>query len=523
MSNVETGRVILVGAGPGDPGLITVAGTQALAQAEVVVYDRLANPRLLDLVPKEAERIFVGKGPEQHTMTQEEINALLVARAREGKRVVRLKGGDPFVFGRGGEEALELAAAGIPFDVVPGVTSAVAVAAYAGIPVTHRGLASSVAFITGHAQEGARPAEDPTKEEQEVDWAKLATAVDTLVLLMGVGQLPEIVDRLIAGGRAGSTPTAVVEWGTLPRQRTAVGTLDNIVAKVQEAGIGPPAAVIVGEVVRLRETLRWFDARPLSGLRVLVTRTREQASELTRALAAAGAEAIELPTIEIVPRFDEKRLSTAVRSLKDEAYDWLVFTSANAVDIFFDFLWGQGLDARSVRASVAAIGPGTAAALRERGVRVDVMPEKERYIAEGLLEAFEEAADLTGQHVLLPRAEDARDVLIDGMAKQGAKVDEVTLYVAAPPKDPDAEGLARLRAGEIDVATFASSSAVRNLVALLGDDLGSLCQCRIACIGPITASTAEELLGRPPDIVASEHTIPGLVQALVETRESSNA
>ncbi|MCH7837097.1 MAG: uroporphyrinogen-III C-methyltransferase [Chloroflexi bacterium] len=508
MSDSESGHVFLVGAGPGDPGLITVAAVEALAGADVVVYDRLAHPRLLELAPSQAERIFVGKSSEQHTMSQEEINALLVARGRDGRRVVRLKGGDPFVFGRGGEEAEVLAAAGVPFTVVPGVTAAIAASAYAGIPITQRGVASSVAFVTGH--------EDPTKDEPDVDWAKLATAVDTLVLYMGVGRLPQIVERLIAGGRDAATPVAVIEWGTLPRQRTVVGTLADIVSKVEEAGIEPPALTVVGEVVRLRETLRWFDERPLFGLRVLVTRTREQASELSRALAAAGAEAIELPTIEITRRFDEARLETAVDALKDGAYDWLAFTSANAVDCFFDLLWERRLDARSVRASVAAIGPATAKALKRWGISADVTADADRSTAEGLLAAFEKQSDLRDQKVLLPCAEGARDVLIDGLSSRGAKVDEVTLYVATPPDDPDAEGLRRLRAGEIDVATFASSSAVRSLATLLGDDLEPLRRCRIACIGPITAATAEELLGRPPEIVAQEHTIPGLVQALVE-------
>ena len=505
MKKTAVGHVFLVGAGPGDPGLITVAGVEALSQAEVVVYDRLVNPRLLDLAPKDAERVFVGKGPKQHMMPQEEINELLVARAREGKRVVRLKGGDPFVFGRGGEEAEALAAAGVPFEVVPGVTSAVAAPAYAGIPVTHRSLASSVAFVTGH--------EDPTKGAPDVDWERLATAVDTLVLLMGVGQLPQIVERLLAAGRASETPAAVIEWGTLPRQRTVVGTLGDIVAKVEEAGIGAPAVAVVGEVVRLRETLRWFESRPLFGLRVLVTRTREQASDLSRALVAAGAEPVELPTIEIMPRYDEARLARAVDALAEAAYDWLIFTSANAVEIFFEFMSDRRLDARSVRAQVAAIGPGTAEALRQRGIVADLVPAAESYTAEGLLAAFEQI-ELTDRRVLLPRAEGARDVLIEGLHERGATVDEVTLYIAAPPKDADAEGLRRLRAGEIDIVTFASSSAVRNLVSMLGDDLEPLRRCRIAAIGPITAQTVQELLGRPPDVVAKEHTIVGLVVAL---------
>ncbi len=510
MSEPGRGRVFLVGAGPGDPGLITVAGAQALASADVVIYDRLANPRLLDLAPDAAERVFVGKGPDAHTMSQHEINAALIEYARAGKTVVRLKGGDPFVFGRGGEEAEALAVVGISFEVVPGVSSAIAAPAYAGIPVTHRGVAASVAFVTGH--------EDPTKPEADVDWEKLATAVDTLVLLMSAGQLPKIVERLVAAGRLASTPAAVIEWGTLPRQRTITGTLSDIVTKAEAASIRPPAVAVVGEVVRLRDTIRWFDTKPLFGLRVLVTRTREQASDLSCALAAVGAEPIELPAIKIVRRHDEAQLVRAVDALRDGEYAWVCFTSTNAVDIFFDFLGSRSLDARAVRAQVAAIGPGTAESLRTRGIAPDLVPAQ--YTAEGLASAFERV-DVRGARVLLPRAEGAREMLVDALTARGALVDEVTLYVAVPPDEPDLEGLRRLRAGEIDVATFASSSTVRNLVALLGGDIEPLRLCRIACIGPVTAATAEELLGRPPDIVAPEHTIEGLVRALVDWRRLS--
>jgi uroporphyrinogen III methyltransferase/synthase len=502
------GFVSLVGAGPGDPGLITVAGAGALARAEVVVYDRLVHPRLLDLAPADAELTFAGKGPDAHTMTQHEINALLIERARAGKRVVRLKGGDPFVFGRGGEEAQALAAAGVPFEVVPGVSSAVAGPSYAGIPVTQRGVASSVALVTGH--------EDPTKEEVQVDWARLAQAVDTLVLLMGVGQLESIAERLIAAGRDPATPAAVVEWGTLPRQRTVTGTLESIAAEARAAGIANPAVAVVGEVVRLREALRWFDTRPLFGLRVLVTRTREQASGLSRALAAQGAEPVELPAIAIAPRNDEAKLAAATDALRDGAYAWLLVTSANAVAIFFDALRARGLDTRAVRARVGAIGSGTAAALAQRGVVADVTPARHAYTAEGLLAALA-GEDVRGARVLLPRAEGGRELLVEGLAARGARVDELTLY-AVVPADPNAEGLARLRAGEIDVATFASSSAVRGLAALLGEELEPLRRCRIAAIGPVTARTVQELLGRAPDVVAREHTIAGLVAALIESR-----
>ena len=506
----QPGKVWLVGAGPGDPGLITVAGVEALAGAEVLVYDRLVSARLVDLAPPSAERIFVGKEASAHTLRQPDINALLVKKAREGKRVVRLKGGDPYVFGRGGEEAEALVEAGIPFEVVPGITSAVAVPAYAGIPVTHRGLASSFAVITGH--------EDPTKSETAIDWSKLATGVDTLVFLMGAATLPQIVEKLVEHGRPPATPVAVIRWGSTPAQEAVTGTLADIVQRVREARLEPPAITVVGEVVRLREKLRWFDspqAKPLFGKRVLVTRTRQQASALSRLLAQEGAEPIELPAIEITPRFDENELARVARALEKGQYDWVVFTSANAVDMFFDFLWERCLDARSVNCSVAAIGPGTAEALKRWGIYVDVTPDPNRYTAEGLVAAFDEQFDIRGHSILLPRAEGARDVLIDGLTKQGAKVEEVTLYVAVPPDAPEPEALRRLRAGEVDIVTFASSSAVKNLLKLLDGDTTPLKGPLVACIGPVTARTAREA-GLAVGVESKEHTIPGLVAALRE-------
>jgi len=504
------GKVWLIGAGPGDPRLMTEAGAGALAQAEVVVYDRLVNKRLLDLAPSSAERIFVGKEAGAHALSQEEINALLVEKARRGKRVARLKGGDPFVFGRGGEEAEALAAAGVPFEVVPGVTSAVAVPGYAGIPITHRGLASSFAVITGH--------EDPTKAETAIDWSKLATGVDTLVFLMGTATLPGIVEKLVEHGRPAATPAAVIRWGTTPAQEVVTGTLADIVRRVEEAGLEPPAITVVGEVVRLREKLRWFDspqAKPLFGKRVLVTRTRQQASALSRLLAEEGAEPIELPTLDIKPSFRKDELIGIAKALHKGEYDWVIFTSANAVDIFFDFLWDRCLDARSVTAGVAAIGPATGEALKRWGIYVDVTPDPNRYTAEGLLAAFKEQFDVRDQSILLPRAEGSRDALIDGLTKQGAKVHEVILYVAAPPDAPEPGALRRLRDGEVDIVTFASSSAVKNLLKLLGGDSSLLRGTPVACIGPITAATAREA-GLEVGVEAKEHTIPGLVAALRE-------
>ena len=484
----KQGKVWLVGAGPGDPGLITVAGVAALAEAEVVVYDRLVSAQLLALAPSAAERIFVGKEASAHTLSQPEINALLVEKAGQGKRVVRLKGGDPYVFGRGGEEAEALVEA--------------------GIPVTHRGLASSFAVITGH--------EDPTKAETAIDWSKLATGVDTLVFLMGTATLPQIVEKLVENGRPAATPVAVIRWGTTPAQEVVTGALSDIVRRVAEARLEPPAITVVGEVVRLREKLRWFDspqAKPLFGRRVLVTRTRQQASALSRLLAEEGAEPIELPTIEIKPRFDENELARVARTLEKGEYDWVVFTSANAVDVFFGFLWERCLDARSVNCGVAAIGPGTADALKRWGIYVDVTPDADRYTAEGLVAAFDEQFDVRGHSILLPRAEGARDVLIDGLARQGAKVHEITLYVAAAPEAPESEALRMLRAGEVDVVTFASSSAVTNLLELLDGDTAPLKGPLIACIGPVTARTAREA-GLEIGVQSKEHTIPGLVAAL---------
>ncbi|MHB1160785.1 MAG: uroporphyrinogen-III C-methyltransferase [Chloroflexota bacterium] len=498
------GKVYLVGAGPGDPGLLTLRGAELLCLAEVVVYDRLANPLLLDrhLSPR-AERIYAGKASSQHTLEQEEINRVLVAKAREGKSVVRLHGGDPFVFGRGGEEALALVAAGIPFEVVPGVTSAVAAPAYAGIPVSHRGQNTSFAVVTGH--------EDPTKLESTLCWDQLAAGVGTLVFLMGLKNLGVIVQRLMQHGRAADTPVAVIRWGSWTRQQTLVGTLGDIVERVAEARLRPPAVIVVGGVVGLRETLRWWDNRPLFGKRVLVTRSREQASSLSALLRDHGAEPVEVPVLEIVPPDSYDGLDGAIGSLG--SYDWIVFTSANGVKALLERLEALGRDVRALGgARLAAIGPATAQALRRCRLHVDLVPSE--YVAEEVASALI-SRGVAGKRVLLPRADLARDVLAPDLERAGAVVDDVVAYRTVPAMADLARLREQLAGGEIDVVTFASSSTVRYLVAGLGEEARALlARPTIACIGPITAETAREL-GLRVDVVAAEHTIPGLVEAIL--------
>jgi len=507
----ENGIVYLIGAGPGDPGLITVRGRERLAQADVVVYDRLVDPSLLEAARPDAERIYVGKAADRHTLPQEEINRLLVEKARAGLRVARLKGGDPFVFGRGGEEAQALAAAGVPFEVVPGVTSAVAAPAYAGIPLTHRDLAASFAVVTGHRRSEA---EATAEDGLGLDWEALAS-IDTLVFLMGVTNLPVIAERLVRAGRDPRTPAAAIRWGTTPRQEVIAGTLEDIVARAEAAGLRPPAVVVVGEVVALRDDLRWFDTRPLFGLRVLVTRSRAQASRLSARLRALGAEPVEFPSIKILPPEDWAPLDRAIVHL--DRYDWVIFTSANGVRFFWERLERAGKDGRAFAGiRLGAIGPATGDALRQRGLRADLVPS--RYVAEAVLA---EIGPVEGLRVLLPRADLARPALAEGLRRAGATVEEVVAYRTVRPSEGDAEGVRRALAdGEIDVLTFTSSSTVRNLLTAL-DPLPPLPESTIvACIGPITAQTAREA-GLPVHVVAAEHTIEGLVGALVEYVEGT--
>jgi uroporphyrinogen III methyltransferase / synthase len=480
--------VYLVGAGPGDPGLITVRGAEVLARAEVVVYDRLSVASLLELAPPGAERISVGRSPGQESRPQEEINAVLVDRGKAGQEVVRLKGGDPFVFARGGEEAAALLRAGVPFEVVPGITSAVAVPAYAGVPVTHRGLATSFTVVTGREGKGGSP---------PVNWEALAGVGGTVVVLMGAAERAEIARRLIAGGMGGDTPVTAVTWGTRPEQRTRRTTL----RRLGDEPVPAPATIVIGPVAGL--DLRWYEERPLFGRTVVVTRAREQASGLVARLRDLGADTVELPVIEIGEAADGgDALRRAARRVGE--YDWLAFTSANAVERFFAGLDDLGGDTRALAGvRVAAIGPGTAAALERRGVRADLVPG--RFIAESIVDSFPPGPG----RVLLPRAAVARDALPAGLAAKGWAVDVVEAYRTRLGR-PSPEALAAARAA--DAVTFTSSSTVTNYMETAGRDaVPSL----VACIGPVTAATARAA-GLPVSVVAREHTIDGLVGALVE-------
>ena len=507
-----SGIVYLVGAGPGDYRLISLKAVDCLKAAEVVVYDRLADPRILQWAPDEAEYIYVGKASSQHTMKQEDISQLLVDKARAGKTVVRLKGGDPFVFGRGGEEALLLRENNLPFEIVPGITSAISVPAYAGIPVTHRGVATSFAVVTGHEAGG----EDEKKGESNMRWDKLSTGVDTLVFLMGVANLPHITEQLISHGRPADTPAALIRWGTKPEQRVLETTVGTAAEDVAKAGLKPPAVFIVGEVVKLRESLKWFDdaeSRPLFGKRILVTRARSQASKLTAALEQMGAQVIEAPAIELqAPADDYAALDRALGHLQD--YKWLIFTSANGVEHFFKRLALGGEDTRALGyARIAAIGAATAAKLTEYGIRADVVPGE--YRAEAVLEALQGKLPPRAE-ILIPRAEEAREILPDTLRAQGHRVDVVPAYRTVQAEADGASLREQMEGGKIDLVTFTSSSTVTNLLKIIGD-AGPLRQVKTACIGPVTAETARKK-GIEPDIVAEEYTINGLVKAIAERK-----
>jgi len=503
---MSDGCVYLVGAGPGDPGLMTVRGRQLLRRADAVVYDNLAARRLLAEAPSEAEMIYVGKQASAHTLKQEEINALLVRLGLEGKQVVRLKGGDPFVFGRGGEEALALVEAGVAFEVVPGITAGVAAPAYAGIPVTHRGVTSSIALITGH--------ETPDKDESDLDYAALANWPGTLAFYMGVKNLPKIATSLMEHGMDPATPAALVRRGTTARQETVTGTLADITEVAARAGIKPPALIVVGHVVALRKHISWFENRPLFGKRIVVTRARLQASRVTRRLEGLGAEVIELPAIRIEPPSDTGPLDAAAGDVA--SFDWVIFTGANGVDAFFGALERAGLDSRALAGvQICVIGPGTARRLGQFGLRPDAQPET--YKAAEISQTLAAIEELGGKKILCPRADIAPKDLIVDLEALGADVTDIAAYRTVG-ETPDPDLLDELFAGDgPDWITFTSSSTVTNFVNAVGLDRLRGSAASLASIGPVTSATMRRV-DLEPDVEATAHTIPGLIEAILEAQ-----
>ncbi len=497
------GFVYLVGAGPGDPGLVTLRAREVLGRAEAVIADHLVHPEILGWAPPGAEVVPMGKIGHAHQHPQEDITRAVIERARQGKVVVRLKGGDPAIFGRLGEEAEAIADAGIPFEIVPGVTAASGASAYAGIPLTHRDCAPSTTIVTGHRRrDGGRG--------PEIDWGVLAQSSGTLVVYMGVRQLAAVAEELVGAGRDPSTPVAVVRRATWPDQEVLVGTLADIAARVEAAGLQPPAVAIVGEVVRLRQKLSWFEQRPLRGVRVLVTRAAHQADDFSRLLREAHAVPLELPLIELRPCGHKSAVEAALRRLF--AYDWVVFSSVNAVEFTFGKLGEMGLDARTFGAArVCAVGPKTAEALLGRGIRADAVPAE--YVGEALVAALAAVGDLKGASVLLPRAKDAREVVPQELEARGARVEVVPMYENVRPERYPEAVLAALRAGQVDVVTLASSSAARNYAALCREQGVDPTRFPCAVIGPATRKTAEEE-GLSVAVMPAEYTLEGLVGAM---------
>jgi uroporphyrinogen III methyltransferase/synthase len=497
---MKKGMVYIIGAGPGDPGLITLRGVECIAGADVIVYDYLVAPEILRHARGDARFIYAGKQGGNHTLSQWQINDLLVAEAEGGAIVARLKGGDPFIFGRGGEEAEALRAREIPFEVVPGISSAIAAPAYAGIPLTHRSHTVSVAFVTGH--------EDPTKGKSDLHWPTLA-GIGTLVFLMGVKNLPSIAENLIKNGKDPSTPAALVRWGTTSRQQTLTGTLHDIAQKAEEMGFAPPSIFVVGSVVGLREQMNWFETRPLFGRGVVITRPEKQAGEMAKLLSARGARVINFPVIAIVPPADWSALDNAIGKLG--SYHWVIFTSANGVAFFFRRLRELGKDIRELKGvKIATIGPATASAIEILGINVDLVPDE--FISEGVVRAFA-GHDLQGCRVLLPRAEEARDVIPEGLAEMGAKVDVATAYrTISSDRDPsELSGL--FEKGEVDVITFTSPSTVVNFLKIMGAGFRLPPHVKVATIGPVTEAAAKNA-GLPVHIRQERYTIPELVDAI---------
>lgn len=488
-------KVYLVGAGPGDPALITEKGRRILERADAILYDHLASDRLLDLAPASAERIYVGKKRSAHEFSQEEISAMLIDHARRGQTVVRLKGGDPFIFGRGGEEMETLAAAGIPFEIVPGVTTPLGIAAYTGVPLTHREHSSVVTFVTGH-------------DVGAVDWEKIGAA-DTIVLFMGLTNFPAIAKEMIARGRSADTPAMAVRWATRPDQQTIAGTLRTLPAIILRDAMKPPATIVIGDVVTLRDRFNWYEHLPLFGKRIVVTRDRRQAAELADPLEALGAEALLLPVIEIREPADSAPLDAAIANLP--SYDWLIFTSVNGVRYFLDRLDRSSSDLRSLRAKICAIGPATRAAVEALHLKVDKMPEE--YVAESLVKAFGKE-ELSFRRILLPRASVARDLVPLELKRRGATVDVVEAYRTVAP-DNSADRARDVLARKPHWITFTSSSTVKNFVSIAGR--GALEGIRIASIGPITSETLHEQ-GLHIDVEAKPHTTGGLIDAILRAK-----
>jgi uroporphyrinogen III methyltransferase/synthase len=495
------GRVYLVGAGPGDPGLITVRGLDCLKKADVILYDRLVDESLLDFAQGDAEKIYVGKGVQYRIGEQSRINELIIEKANEGKSVVRLKGGDPFVFGRGGEEAEVLVKEQVPFEIVPGVSSIIAAPAYAGIPLTHRRFASSFTVVTGQ--------ESSEKKQSSIRWDKLALVGDTVIFVMALGNLEKIVEELKAYGRDPSTPVAIIKDGTRSSQLTVTGTLSTIMSKVGERIITPPVLLVVGNVVKMREQLRWYDNQPLFGKRILVTRAEHQASQLAKSLRERGAEPLVLPVIEIEELTDFGELDRALQSLS--GYDWIVFTSTNGVVSFFNRLHSLCMDSRVLDGClIGAIGPMTAAALQEHGILADYIPED--YTSDGLLSGFKKRV-IVGQRFLLVRSDIAPEKLAESLGRLGAEVQDVAAYRTVLPEKNSARGKQMLVNERIDIITFTSSSTVTNLLALIDSDRQVVENVTVACIGPEAAATAQSA-GLKVDIIAAEHTVQGLVEAM---------
>jgi len=504
--------VYLVGAGPGDAGLLTVRGAELLGRADVVVYDALVNPELLRLVPQPAEIIYGGKRAKDHVISQSELNELLIAKARAGKTVVRLKGGDPYVFGRGGEEAEELADSGVPFEVVPGVSSFVAVPNYAGVPLTHRDFCSRLTLITGH--------EDPAKESSSIDWAHVAQTPGTKVIMMGTDRIGKIAELLIRHGVEPATPIAMVRWGTTSRQQSIEGTLANIAEVAAEKKIAPPTVAVIGDVVRLRPKLNWFEGRPLFGQRIVVTRMREQAGEVSRQLRELGADVLEVPTIKIEPPTQKKNVVDALLELN--SYDWLIFTSPNGVATFFEYFFKQFNDLRDIGgARIAAVGPATARKLKELHLQVDLMPEEA--LATSIAEAFGEYESIENLKMCLLRAEVANRELPAALEAMGAIVDDIACYKTVPEFEDPTGAAARLLESGADWITFTSGSTVEHFHSRfdLLELLKKFPRTKLASIGPETSKRLAAL-NLKAIIEARPHTVEGLVEALLEAAKTSS-